>query len=99
MLILLAMKTVPTFNFHFSHSQAFQIPSGFQYEFLKPYNVKPITIMIFALTPPAFVNKITLSCQKFIHLEMLLPVLRRSRSHSRHTATSRVFEGNSLSFQ
>lgn len=78
MLIFLYMKTVATFNSHFSHSQAFQIPSVFPYEFLKSYNLKPITIMIFALTPSAFVNKITLSCQRLIHLEMLLLVLRRS---------------------
>lgn len=77
MLILLDMKTVSIFNSHFSRSQAFQIPPVFLYEFLKSYNLKPIKIMIFALNPSAFVNKITLSCQRFIYLEMLLPVLRR----------------------
>lgn len=51
MLILLNMKIVSTFNSHFSQSQAFQIPSAFQCEFLKSYNVKPITIITFALTP------------------------------------------------
>lgn len=71
----------------------------FLYEFLKSYNLKPMTIMIFALTPSAFVNKITLSCQRFNHLEMLLPSTQKELKSFTTYCHFGVFEGNSLSFQ